>query len=636
MLGKGKLRSASQTLWAIFLAALIGLSLVSCDRGTAATPDDLFAQGTALVQEATGKSVPAAISEISPPPALQTLGQEMEEYQPQVKILSPRSDAIIEATEVTARVQVQNLSLYKDEKFGLGPHLHIALDNQPGQEIYDTSQPITFSELQPGTHTIRVFASRPWHESFKNEGSYAQVTFHVFTKTLDNRPDSALPLLTYNSPEGSYGAEPIPLDFYLTNAPLHFVAQENPDDEILDWRIRCTVNGESFILDRWQTIYLKGFKRGRNWVKLEFLDETGEPIQNAFNTTARLVNYNPGQADSLSKLLAGKLSAEEARSIVDPNYVAPTSATPKPESSEATPTSTPKTEATTVPGSTSPDSPSAEEAEPKAEPVQSDKVKEAATPESSSDKTSAASETKPPADVQQGDKPKETSTTTSAATTPPTVSAPSTAAPAPVSMPSTPEEDTDESPPPQSPIQPSEKVDRRQAEEQTEPTPSDDRIDRSVPSQAPLSPTAETMTDSPSEAAEAPEPPSDKSLAAEPTQSEDPSQQGRLNRAQFGKYFNRFRDQFSADRASVEQDSPTPDKENEGAPLPISETTLPADNESFAPQSEGTTDQLVENAEEATSSGDRSSAEIEATDSVGSGQAELDVETEAAIAPIVR
>ena len=330
------------------------------------------------------------------------------------------------------------------------------------------------------------------------------------------------------------------------------------------------------------------------------------------------------------------MSAEEARSIVDPDYVAPTSATPKPEAAETPSTSTPKPEPTAVPSSNASDSAAAEKTEPKAEPIiPSAKVEETATPEPSSGEKSAASETKSPADVQQGDTLKETSTTTPAATTPPTAPAPTTVIPAPVTTPSSPDENMRESLQPQSPTK-SPEVDRRQAEEQTEPTPSDDRIDRSVPSQAPLSPTAETMTDSPSEAAEAPEPPSDKSLAAEPTQSEDPSQQGRLNRAQFGKYFNRFRDQFSADRASVEQDSPTPDKENEGAPLPISETTLPADNESFAPQSEGTTDQLVENAEEATSSGDRSSAEIEATDSVGSGQAELDVETEAAIAPIVR
>jgi hypothetical protein len=70
-------------------------------------------------------------------------------------------------------------------------------------------------------------------------------------------------VLTYSRPTGSYGAEPIMLDFYLTNAPLHLVAQENPDDEIADWRIRVTVNGESFVLDRWQPVYLKGFKPGK-------------------------------------------------------------------------------------------------------------------------------------------------------------------------------------------------------------------------------------------------------------------------------------------------------------------------------------------------------------------------------------
>ena len=88
--------------------------------------------------------------------------------------------------------------------------------------------------------------------------------------------DSQVPLLTYSRPQGSYGAEPVMVDFYLTNAPLHFVAQDNPADEIRDWQIRCTVNGESFVIDRWQPIYLKGLKPGKNWVKLELIDEKGQ------------------------------------------------------------------------------------------------------------------------------------------------------------------------------------------------------------------------------------------------------------------------------------------------------------------------------------------------------------------------
>jgi len=200
--------------------------------------------------------------------------------------------------------------------------LHLILDNQPYIAVYDLNQPVVLSDLSPGTHTLRVFASRPWHESFKNEGAYAQTTFHVLTKTEENNPDSKLPLLTYSRPTGGYGAEPIMLDFYLTNAPLHSVAETNPDDTMSNWRIRSTVNGESFILDRWQPIYLKGFKPGKTWVKLEFLDNEGQPVKNAFNTTIRLINYQPNGQDTLSKIVRGELTADEVRGIVDPTYTA--------------------------------------------------------------------------------------------------------------------------------------------------------------------------------------------------------------------------------------------------------------------------------------------------------------------------
>lgn len=49
------------------------------------------------------------------------------------------------------------------------------------------------------------------------------------------------------------------LDFYLTNAPLHVVAQENPADDIADWRIRVTINGESFFIGYVATYLSDGF-----------------------------------------------------------------------------------------------------------------------------------------------------------------------------------------------------------------------------------------------------------------------------------------------------------------------------------------------------------------------------------------
>ncbi|MEA5618480.1 hypothetical protein VB711_11625 [Cronbergia sp. UHCC 0137] len=259
-------------------------------------------------------------TETAPPEIIQELAPSLEVYQPQVTILTPQPDEVLQDNIVKVSLQVKDLPIFKDPQWQLGPHLHLILDNQPYMAVYDISQPMILSDLSAGTHTLRVFASRPWDESFKNEGAYAQTTFHVFTKTDDNNPNPNLPILTYSRPKDSYGAEPIMLDFYLTNAPLHILAEENTENEFSDWRIRYTINGESLVLDRWQTLYLKGFKIGKNWLKLEFLDNQGNPVKNVFNSTSRIITYEPEGKDTLSRIVRGELTADQVRGIVDAGY----------------------------------------------------------------------------------------------------------------------------------------------------------------------------------------------------------------------------------------------------------------------------------------------------------------------------
>jgi hypothetical protein len=261
------------------------------------------------------------IAEVSPPERIQQLKPYLDVYQPQVRIAAPRENETLETTTVTVDLQVRDFSLFKNEALGLGPHLHLMLDDQPYQEIYDTSRPTVLSDLTPGTHTLRVLATRPWGESFKNEGAYDQVTFNIFTASANNLPDNSQALLTFNEPQGSYGAEPILLDFYLKNAPLRLVAETSAT--IPEWQIRCTINGESFVFDHWQPLYLKGFKPGNNWVKLELIDETGSPIENAYNTAIRVIEYMPDGTSSLAKLIRGELPLASAKALVDPNYIPP-------------------------------------------------------------------------------------------------------------------------------------------------------------------------------------------------------------------------------------------------------------------------------------------------------------------------
>ena len=322
--------------WAIALLVMVfTLGLASCG-GDRDVPVVLLEDTDAA---RSSNPLTGTITEVSPPERIQQLKPYLDVYEPQVRIVSPQNGETLNDTTVTVELQTRDFSIYKDANLDLGPNLHLFLDDQPYQVVYDIDTPIIFDTLKPGTHTLRVFAARPWHESFKNAGAYDQVTFNVFTESPDYNPDDSQALLTYSRPQGQYGTEPIMLDFYLVNAPLHIIAQEN--ESVPDWRIRCTVNGESFIFDRWQPIYLKGFKPGKNWVKLELIDDTGTLVDNTFNTGIQILDYAPGGQDGLSQLIRGEIPLSQAKVLVDPNYVPPTPVFKKEPDLEAPDATTP-------------------------------------------------------------------------------------------------------------------------------------------------------------------------------------------------------------------------------------------------------------------------------------------------------
>ncbi len=304
--------------FAIFLVC--NLFLLGCGGGGSRDRDF---QGKSPVSSARPAQLPSSLTEVAPPETLQALNQVLDRYQPQVKIISPQPGDVLEADQVSVKLQVKDLPIFKDERLGIGSHLDVVLDDRPNQVIYDVREPLVLSNLEPGTHTLRVFASRPWHESFKNEGSFAQVTFHLFTQTNKNNPSPNQPLLTYNSPAGQLGAEPVLVDFYLTNAQLRLAKDAtSASDRTNDWHIRCTINGQSFLLDRWQPLYLSGFKPGKNWVRLELVDAQGQIIGNAFNDTVQVIDYQPNGQDTLSKLIRGDIKLAKAKSLILPGYQA--------------------------------------------------------------------------------------------------------------------------------------------------------------------------------------------------------------------------------------------------------------------------------------------------------------------------
>jgi hypothetical protein len=255
------------------------------------------------------------LSETSAPVVITQLNRAAA-TAPQVYIVSPRPEEVIADTNVAVQLQVAGTPIFKNSQLGLGPHLHLLLDRVPTESIYDLNTPIILSNLTPGTHTLQVLANKPWHESWKNPQAFAQVTFHVLAKSTNqlntSSPNAQTPQLISVQPT-AVGAEPWLLDFYVANAPSHIDAQ-HPLRQIADWRVRATVNEESFEVNRDEPLYLRGLRLGVNVLKLEYLNDQGQVV----DSTLRVVKYQPNGNDGLSRLVRNELSIDQALTLFDP------------------------------------------------------------------------------------------------------------------------------------------------------------------------------------------------------------------------------------------------------------------------------------------------------------------------------
>ena len=301
-----KYKAISAKVISCLIAIALSCSLVSCDRINLPLADKFSIPEIKNV----GFDGINSLSEVAPPELIQQLDQTLKSYQPQVSILRPKLNETLANTEVEVVLKVEDYPLFKDEKLGLGPHLNLIVDNEHYAEIYDLQESIIVKDLKPGTHSLRVLAEKPWHESFKNIEAFAQTTFNVLTATVDNIPEQNTPLLTYNQPSGIYNDEPILLDFYLA------------DIEDQNWQVEAKINEESFIIDEWQPVYLKGFQEGNNLIELKLLDSNGNPIENEFNQPIRLITYNPSDQTqkTLTQLFNNEIAFQDAVAITTQDY----------------------------------------------------------------------------------------------------------------------------------------------------------------------------------------------------------------------------------------------------------------------------------------------------------------------------
>lgn len=246
-----------------------------------------------------------------------------DEAKPILRITEPKADSTISSSTVRVRLDISgDLKGYKpmmDMETKMGNHIHVILDNQPYEAYYNLDKEFELRNVADGSHTLRVFPSRPWHESYKDAGAFQMVKFTVkngggdVTKpattnsgqpmsnanTAEAKPtpegkdmtpstagavDSKQPLLTFSRPKGEYNgadADAIMIDFWLANAELTGDAGQ--------YRVRYSVDGgEARYIDKWEPIWLSGWTSGKHSIKLDLVDMEGSVIENGgYNSTTR-------------------------------------------------------------------------------------------------------------------------------------------------------------------------------------------------------------------------------------------------------------------------------------------------------------------------------------------------------------
>lgn len=304
-----------------FFAFLAGCGTPSSNN-TATNSTANAANSTPIVQNLTVVEMPQRFKD-----QMAERG-EQDKAAPTLKVIEPKDGSTVTSSIVKIKLTISgDLKGYKphmDPETKTGNHIHVILDNQPYEAYYNLDQEFELRNVSDGEHTLRVFPSRPWHESYKNESAFQIVRFTVKnggadttkptttnsgqqmskTNTADAKPtpegkdmqnstagavDPKKTLLTYSRPKGEYkgaDADPIMIDFWLENAKLK--------DDGGEYRVRYSIDGgEVKYIDKWAPIWLSGWTSGKHTIKLELVDVDGGVVDNGgYNSTTREITVS--------------------------------------------------------------------------------------------------------------------------------------------------------------------------------------------------------------------------------------------------------------------------------------------------------------------------------------------------------
>ncbi|WP_413744993.1 hypothetical protein [Synechococcus sp. MIT S9451] len=303
------------------------------------------------------------LQEVTAPGGVQQLRSRLADHHPRLTLKNPQDGAVLNGKELKLVVEVEDWPLVNDPDLGLGPHVALQIDNEPplrfssGEKSSGAGLTVkaTLPALSPGSHRLSAYAAYPWGEAVKAPGASLNWRLHQFQALKGTQPDPNAPWMVMVSPAELGNGEPLLLDWLIWNAPLQNLREGDGR-----WRLRLTLNGDSFLVDRQDAIWVRQ-NEASEIVQMELLDGLGDPIDPTFNNQLRFV---PPRTRQKPAWLQSRLSESDvARLVGDPApqpEPEPAAALPQEEPSANTPradatepkkedTKTPSVEQTDVP-----------------------------------------------------------------------------------------------------------------------------------------------------------------------------------------------------------------------------------------------------------------------------------------------
>ena len=272
-------RPGLKSIWAVLLVAVLFLGaglpvharpgFFNRDAGSAAKPLPSSAP--------SGK-----LQEVAPPGAVQQLRQNLQQHRPSLRLIDPSNDSIVTSDALELRFEIDDWPLSSDPELGLGPHVVLQIDNRAPLRLSESDGnrlKVRIDDLEAGSHRFSAWAAYPWGEAVQAPGASVQGRVHLWQKLRGTQPERDAPWLVPVSPAGEQGLQPLLVDWLIWNAPLQNLREGDGR-----WRLRISIDGDSFLVDHQEALWLKGSNgSGSHDIQMELLNGLGEPITPVFN-----------------------------------------------------------------------------------------------------------------------------------------------------------------------------------------------------------------------------------------------------------------------------------------------------------------------------------------------------------------